>query len=503
MSLAQPDSKTKSQMPAAWRVRNAMIGLGSAFFSMLSFSASAAEFKIPADRDALVFDGQSRGVRPGDVIEIAAGIHGPITFRNIVGSSDRPIVIRNDASGQAVIRRANPSSGGYVLKLEASQHFVLDGSNIARDKDGYPYGIKVTYASGATSSNKDAPLAFLKTSGIGTSKFNNCTHFVVRSVQIDGGWPTYSSNGTGISTNDHAFTRSAFPTAWQENFVIEHSDVRNVENEGMYIGPNFYKGGIPIRNVVVRYNNVENTGFDGIQVKSPLEGSNLIHHNKLKMVGARTGADIQGQLSGISLLDGSGKIFNNYVERSGDTAIQHWLGGLPASFGPQPVEIYNNVVVDAGVTGATGNQGINSGHAPTDRNGVETASVLPKIYHNTIVRPRGWGIVIAKDSSAQSFVEDNVIVDAGDGAIRAPSIVNTSRNRTGSITQMQFVNPDGFDFRLRSASPARNAGGDRFPPEDFDDNKRPKDGRADQGAFEYGSELEPARPAPPIISAIE
>ena len=93
------------------------------------------------------------------------------------------------------------------------------------------------------------------------------------------------------------------------------------------------------------------------------------------------------------------------------------------------VEIYNNVVVDAGVTGATGSQGINSGHAPTDRNGLETVSVLPKIYHNTIVRPRGWGIVIAKDSSAQSFVEDNVIVDAGDGAIRAPSTVNTSPGR--------------------------------------------------------------------------
>ena len=490
---------TRISYRCRWEIRVIGLLVGVTYL----FPAWAAVFSIPATQSGSVFDGQSKGVRPGDTIEIAAGIHGPITFRNIVGSADNPVTIQSAVNGQAIIRRSAPASGGFVFKIEASSHFIVDGSNLKPGNAGYPHGIKIMYASGATSANKDSPTAFLKTSGSGQSTFNNCSNFTIRSIQIDGGWPQFSSDGIGISTNDHQFSSSEFPGARQENIVIEHSDIRNVEGEGMYIGPNYYKGTVPLKNIIIRHNNVENTGWDGIQMKSAIEGVNMIHHNTLKRVGAATTGKIQGEIFGISMLDGPGKIYNNYVERSGDTAIQHWLPDLPASFGPQAVEIYNNVIVDAGITGATGSQGISSGHAPQNRAGQPTADTSPRIYHNTIIRPRGWGIAVGSVSSKDAFVSDNIIVDAAEGPLKVPSNVVSSNNQVGEITRMQFRNPDALDFRLSATSPARNASGDRFPRHDFDGVARPMDGRADQGAFEYSTESDAARPAPPIISSLE
>src|SRR5688572_6022762 len=123
MSLARPGSEWRPLVQAEGRVHHAMVLLGAAALLNFAHLVHAAEFSIPAERESVVFDGQKHGIRPGDTIEIAAGLHGPITFRNVLGSSDRPVVIRNDESGQAVIRRTNPGSGGYVLKLEASKHF--------------------------------------------------------------------------------------------------------------------------------------------------------------------------------------------------------------------------------------------------------------------------------------------------------------------------------------------------------------------------------------------
>lgn len=54
----------------------------------------------------------------------------------------------------------------------------------------------------------------------------------------------------------------------------------------------------------------------------------------------------------------------------------------------------------------------------------------------------------------------------------------------GSVAQMEFVDPIRMDFRLKVSSPARNAATSEFPPTDHADVPRPKEGAADQGAFE-------------------
>jgi hypothetical protein len=51
---------------------------------------------------------------------------------------------------------------------------------------------------------------------------------------------------------------------------------------------------------------------------------------------------------------------------------------------------------------------------------------------------------------------------------------------------MNFVDPGRANYRLKIGSPARNQGTNEYPDKDFNDVSRPKDGAADQGAFEGG-----------------
>ena len=355
------------------------------------------------------------------------------------------------------------------------------------------------YASGATADNKDGPSIFLKTSGdtVTPQVFNNCSDFSIRFVEINGGWPTYSSDGIGINTNDPQFRAADYPDAWQQNILIEHNLVHNVEGEGLYIGTNYYDSPVPLRNIEIRRNRVENTNWDGIQMKSAVAGKNLIHDNVLRNVGSDSSVNGRGQIFGLSLLDGSGEIYNNYVERSGDTGIQHWIADLPSSFGPQSARIFNNVVVDAGVVGLTSRNGISVGSAAASRAGVATAPVLSMIYNNTIVRPRGNGVNVNSRAAPGGWVRDNIIVDAGSSPINALTSVSITNNVVGHASSLGFSDVAGLDFRLTQNSPARNSGSAEYPAFDFDNVARPQDGRADQGAFEYRAAGAPVPPDAP------
>ncbi len=475
------------------------------FLAGPAVGATAANFVIPAGTSGYTFNGTTQGVQPGQVIELAAGVHGPRRFSNIAGTASQPVIIRSATNGQAIIRRVNPSIGGFVFEIRASRHFVIDGSNISTSASGHPYGIKIMYASNATAENMDAPSVFLKTSGdiVTPQVFNNCSDFAIRYVAVDGGWPTYSSNGIGIHTNDARFKAADFPGAWQQGILIEHNLVLNVEGEGLYIGPNYYEGGIPLRNIEIRHNRIEHTGWDGLQVKSVLEGRNSIHHNHLRNVGADSGTEDAAQLSGLSIIDGSGEIYNNYVERAGDTGIKHRIADVPSSFGPLSVRIFNNVVVDAGVIGLLSKYGITSGGDNTSRAGLETARAQPMIFNNTIVRSRGIGIGISSNAAPGGYVRDNIIADAGSSAISAPTSVSSTNNLVSTVPNVEFVNATALDFRLLGSSSARDSGGSTYPLFDFDDVARPQDGKADRGAFEYRAADAPSFPNPPEPVLVE
>jgi hypothetical protein len=253
----------------------------------------------------------------------------------------------------------------------------------------------------------------------------------------------------------------------------------------MYIGANYSDGDIPLRNVEIRRNRVENTGFEGINTKSMWEGDNRIHHNFVRKAGANGAFPSKSsQYSGIKNASGTVKIYNNWVESTGAHGIQSYTQTGPKvseGRGPFEAQIWNNVVIDAGALWRPFMQN-SFGISVGAQAGCEKP--IPSVYNNTIVNSRQSAISLTSDVAA-GFVRDNIIAGAsGNPVIAIPKSVNLVNNRVGTVSQMEFVDPSGLNFRLKVGSPARNQGSSTFPTTDYDDVARPKEGSADQGAFE-------------------
>ena len=412
---------------------------------------------------------------PGDMLTLVGGTRDPLSIRNCNGTASNPITIRNDPDGigPTIIRRASGPGGGFVFSCEDCVGVVIDGSYKWQGApEGPTYGIKVTMAGG------EGPSAFLRISG--KSRF-----VTIRNVEVDGVWPQVAQNGIGISVNDHSILRSAYPGLWREGILIEHNYVHDVEGEGMYIGGGYKYGNLLSRNIEIRHNLVEDTGWGAIDMKSAVAGDNSIHHNVVRRAGKNTDSTNKAsQYSGITNLSGTVKIYNNWIEKTGQHGITSWTAEGPKEsegYGPFEASIWNNVIVDAGALWQpfmSNSFGINVGA----QDGCEKP--IPRVFNNTIVNPRQSGIRLTNNVGA-GFVRDNVIAEVGSNpAIVASGIVEVINNFVGAISQIGFSNPASLDFHLGSSSPAWNQGSGEFPPTDFDDEARPKDGAPDPGAFE-------------------
>lgn len=456
--------------------RVSLAGLALAF---AAGAATAADHRVTPSTSKF----NCSSVSPGDTVTLSSGSRGPLVIENCTGTSSRPIVVRNDplGKGPTVVERTSGGAGGFVFTCSNCVGTRIDGSG---KWVGAPstttYGIKLTMSGG------ESPTAFMKIRGL--SRF-----VTIRGVEIDGRWPALATDGIGISVNDHAVFAADHPGVWTESLLIEDNYVHHVEGEGLYIGPNWPQGGLPLRNIEIRRNLVEDTGWNGINLKSSIGGGNEIHHNVVRRPGKSNDAEA-GQHSGIALLEGGAKIYNNWVEDAGESGITHYLLNLPSSYGAQVVEIFNNVVISAGRTGPLDGHGISSAGK------AGSALPQPKIYSNTIVGTEGYGIKVGPTAKS-GLVTDNIVADAGDAPVSAPDGVSVANNLIGTTAKMGFADASRKDFRLQSSSPARNAGSSQFPAVDFDNVPRPQDGVADQGAFEFTGNA--VKPEPPQALTIE
>lgn len=442
-------------------------------FGLVGGMAHAADFRVTSSSAS--FD--CSVAKPGDTVTIAAGSRGPLAIKNCTGSSSSRITIRNDVggSGPVVIQKSDGASDGFVFQCLNCRYTTIDGTGKwSGAPSGRTYGIKVTQT------GSGSPTAFVKV--LGTSSF-----VTIRGVEVDGKWPSLASNGIGIDVNDHAVSASANPGVWRESFLIESNYVHDTEGEGLYVGPNYKQGDLPLRNIEIRNNIIEDTGWDGINLKMAVAGANSIHHNVLRRAGSKSDGT-SGQHYGIALYESNGKIYNNWVENAGETAVTHYMQYLPESYGVQGVEIYNNVVVRAGRTGPLVGNGIATGNS----SGV--AASAPKIYNNTVVGSEGNGIKVGSDSPS-GFVRDNIVVDSASSAISAPGSVSQTNNLVGTAAKAAFVDAARLDFSLQASSPAVNAGSSVFPSTDYDGIPRPQNGASDIGAFEaHASDVQPMPP---------
>ncbi len=433
--------------------------------------ALAADHKISAQ--AAKFDCSS--VKPGDTVTLPSGTRDALTISDCEGTPSNPIIIRNDPNGNgpAVIRRASGPGKGFIFVCRSCVGVEIDGSYKWKGApSGKTYGIKLTMTGG------EGPSAFLSICGL--SSF-----VTIRNVEIDGAWPRLKSWGSGIRFNDLSVNRSQHPGLWREKILIEDNYIHDIKNEGMYIGPNYRDGDLPLRNVEIRHNRVEDTGWDAINTKSMWEGDNSIHHNEVRRAGKNSGdTSKSSQYSGIKNISGTVKIYNNWIETTGQHGISSWTQDGPKTSenrGPFAAQIWNNVIVDAGSLWKPfmlKTMGINVGA----QDGCEKP--VPFIYNNTIVNSRGNGIFVV-GNSGPGFVRDNIVAGAGiNPAIVVPGFVDLVNNLVGSVTQMGFVNPGSRNYRPGVNSPAINQGSNTYPQVDHDDLSRPRNGAPDQGAFE-------------------
>ena len=174
------------------RVRNFLVALtGFICVSSYSMGALAKEFLISRSTDKV--DGSK--INPGDTLTLQAGTRDGLTIKNLVGTRDRPILIRNDfsASEPVTMRRTR--------------------------------GIKIT-----ATVNGDSPTVFLRLGGFSTN-------ITVRGVEVDGRWPKVGKGWAGFKLDDVTIKSEDHRGVWRENVVLEQNYVHHTMREGFYIGP--------------------------------------------------------------------------------------------------------------------------------------------------------------------------------------------------------------------------------------------------------------------------
>ena len=303
-------------------------------------------------------DGAVLGVAAGDTIIVNAGNHGQLEFKNITGTRDLPVIIRN-SGGQVIC----DSPGGAALTLWNCQFVQLTGTGSA----GVDYGFKV-----------------------GTSYTRGGAHAVqvIRGssdIEIDH-VEVFSAGFAGFNVKDEPrvdglYNRGNFV---MENISLHHNYVHDTKGEGFYIGHTFYNGYdisgslyYPhfIKRLKVYENHTLNTGAEGIQVGSTRVGMEVFN-NSVESPGQDPFANFQnngiqigmssGTLTGNTVRDAPGNgiialtpgelvIACNVIERSGangmfiddrlSTPESITLGGEGAGSG---FRVLNNTIVDCG-----------------------------------------------------------------------------------------------------------------------------------------------------------
>jgi hypothetical protein len=403
-------------------------------------------------------------VGPGSVLCLEPGPRTNLKLKNLHGSAEAPIIIRNQG-GTVTIGGANLEAG---IKLLASTHLRITGAGV-EGRCGAAYstaqqrcGIQIDGA------NKGIKMATTK----GSVGHIEIDHVAVLRV-------TEERKTRGILIHP-------VPGHVVIGLYIHHNYVANTGAEAIYLGTEPH--GLPfselakLLSVEVSYNRIENIGYDGIKIKVAIADV-FVHHNMITNAGMSRTKAHQG---GIKVASSVGLFFNNTVIG----AVEGIRMGRPLPW-PQ-TQYFNNLVVDVVDVG------------------IDAPEPGARVYHNTVVDSETVGISVRGPGS---FVEHNIIAGAAEplevrDAVLRGNLVASSADAIG------FADVTNDDYRLTITSPAVDivpvaaavscdAETTRFPkwaltptspPTDRDDHFRPAGCKVDLGAFELGSSANQALP---------
>lgn len=248
-------------------------------------------------------------------------------------------------------------------------------------------------------------------------------------------------------------------------------------------------------------------GWAGSSKNNIIRNNIVYDNNNAWKVNPAYGVKRQGR--GIGTYFSSGmKIYNNIIW--GDHAA-----GIDATYGPVNAEIYNNTVYVNGST-SSGSYGIVVGGgkssepvdviSPVVRNNivVQNNTNPPSVYNYAIhIAARTRNAIAENNLTFGRNPELHVDVNAANGGAFNPTVRNNIVNK-----DPQFVNLTGFDFHLKSTSPAINAGANIASLTfDYSNGLRPQGGGMDIGAYEYGGAPAPTTkptltPAPTTMPTV-
>jgi hypothetical protein len=476
----------------AW---TALAGGGLSTCDTAQFTVSA----VPGDTfllaDVMTSSGDPRvvncateGVGPGDTIVIPGGItlNQKISFNNCVGTENARITIRNDTTdNEAAIysKTDSDASPTYMWRFNNNEYVTVTGCGKYSGAPAGTLGVDET----TRELNRVSAGIILREVGAAVDPQNFIfvtalsRRMTFECIEIDGDALDSGVGGAGLQVNDHSQLASANPGFIREELTFSHMYVHDVGRsnddlgEGLYIGPGISQD-IPLGDITVEYNIVENTSRDGITVKSAVHGTQLIQYNYVSNTGIGGSQTRTGQNEGFAIGDTV-----NYTAR-GNMAVD--TGG--------PCFRNGNDDTHAGTADGTGtienNMWIRCGqHTPTNGHclqiqiGSNDAAVSATVSNDTCVDPDDNGYNFGGDGT--HTVRNSIIT----GAATAVSGATSDNNRTTSLVFLFFVDDSGnefADFELEALSAACNDVVANAPATDYEGESRPMGTASDQGADE-------------------
>ncbi|MBK9263301.1 MAG: right-handed parallel beta-helix repeat-containing protein [Polyangiaceae bacterium] len=372
-------------------------------------------------------NGTDIGVKPGDVVCIMAGDYEFIRFREIHGTADAPVIVKN-CGGVVNVRNTDRA---YAVDFQgSSHHFRLTGTG----EPGVEYGFRVS------APDKDPH------PGVGLWFLDKSTDYEVDHIEV------YETGFAGVmSKTDPLCDGSADQDKFvQKNVHLHHLWIHDTGGEGFYVGstqgnghtitcngqqevrmPHFLEG------IEIDHCLVEDTGWDGAQIGMAREGCSF-HDNVIRRVGSEM---VQYQWMGLQIggpskcdirrnIISDGPVNGIFVFGAGDTTV---ADNVVMRFGE--VDIYANIQNNPG-------------------------PVAYRIAHNTLLDFGEAAVQVFGDAVEGAFAYNNFVVGPS-SAIAAGNDVGWAAEGNvfvPAVADAQFVAPDADDYHIKESSPARGAG---------------------------------------------
>lgn len=440
----------------------------------------------PGSDGGVYMDGSNKGLQPGDTVCLKAGKYTYVEFFNFNGTAEKPIVFINCGG---IVESGDGGDRGF--SFHDCKYFKFTGSGT-----GDKYGFK------SNGGSKYIPSGF--------SAGRGCTDYEVERLEI-----TKTEAGMLCKINP-----DCDPNSWYPNFAIRNLKfhdlyIHDVLGEGMYIGHTSQSGVDVTCNGVTEshpppriynckvYNVItDGTGWDGIQVSGVPEGLEIYNNTILNYGIENKGSQQAGIIFGG---EGVGSIHDNLVSKGTGNGMQ--------IFGSTHIEVYNNIVNEAGYDGTSaGQDAIFIDDKPTKQ---LYKPIQVYVFNNTIVKSKRAGIMFYNSQgtvASGNLFYNNLIVAPGSAASGDKKYleIDATINYQGAnnyyepdINKILFVNPAGNDFHLQAGSPAIDKGQDLTSyglKRDFDGDSRPYGAAFDAGADEFTGGAAPTN-KPPVANA--